>query len=119
MDIHGHSSTGDVHSSTGDVVVYLYMYSSLLFGSQLVHKLGDLLVLYLSTNYNINCIKCMIILNMNTCDDPSYLLTHRMLLYPPYYGLVVLTPCPPLPRSPQHIDKATLKSGVLGSDVLG
>ena len=62
MDKHGHSNTGDVHSSTGDVHINV----------QLVHKPGDFSVSPLPTNYNINCINCIIIYNMNTCDDRLY-----------------------------------------------
>ena len=73
MDKHGHSSTGDVYFSTGDVGVYIDM--------QLIHKPGDVSVSPLPTNSNINFINCIIIINMNTCDDRSYLVTHKMLLY--------------------------------------
>ena len=48
---------------------------------QLVQKPGDYSVLPLPINSNINGITCIIIINMHACDDRSYMVTHKIVLY--------------------------------------
>ena len=72
-DKHGHSSPGDVYSSPGDADVYNHV--------QLVHKPGDYLVVPFPINSNTNGITCIIIINMHVCDDRSYMVTHKIVLY--------------------------------------